>query len=147
MTDAEICREFREAKNPKAQIEILADLNLCSKNDILKILMMNGQDVTPAGPKKPGGDNDKVLQLMYDTLDEIEDEIRIWEKKYKAVVETMKMYGQEKPKEDPIEPEEEEVGSIQITPELNEAMEKLGEQLAAAANVIVEAFRKVGVHE
>lgn len=93
MTEAEICREYREAKNQRAQVEILADLNLCSKNEILKVLMVNGQDVTPAGPRKPGSGGDKILDLMYSTLDEIEAEIRNQERKYLMVVESMKLYG------------------------------------------------------
>ena len=93
MKESEICREFREAKNPKAQVDILADLNVCSKNEILKVLLTNGQDVTPAGPRKPGGENDKILQLIFNTLDEIEEEIKRQEKRYLMVVESMKLYG------------------------------------------------------
>ena len=93
MKESEICREFREAKNPKAQVDILADLNVCSKNEILKVLLVNGQDITPAGPRKPGGENDKILQLIFNTLDEIEEEIKRQEKRYLMVVESMKLYG------------------------------------------------------
>lgn len=93
MTEAEICREFKEAKNPGAQVGILADLNVCSKNEILKVLLVNDQDITPAGPRKPGGENDKILQLIFNTLDEIEEEIKRQEKRYLMVVESMKLYG------------------------------------------------------
>lgn len=95
MSEKDICKEFREAKNPRAQVEILADLNVCSKNEILKVLMASGMDVTAAGPLKPGGDNDKVLQVFYAFFDEIEDEIKAAEKKYLRVVESFKQYGRD----------------------------------------------------
>lgn len=95
MTEAEICKEYREAKNPRMQIGILADLNVCEKEDILKILILNGQDVTVAGPKKPGQKGDKVLNLMFSLLDEVETEVYAAEQKYKAIVESIKQYGKE----------------------------------------------------
>lgn len=55
MTEAEICKEFNEAKNRGMQVGILADLNVCDKEQILRILILNGQDVTAAGPRKLGG--------------------------------------------------------------------------------------------
>lgn len=42
MTPKEIVRNYREAKNKKMQIGILAELNLCSKQDILDILKQEG---------------------------------------------------------------------------------------------------------
>lgn len=96
MTEVEICKEYREAKNPRMQIGILADLNVCEKEDILKILILNGQDVTVAGPKKPGQKGDKVLSLMFSLLDEVEAEVYAAEQKYKAIVESIKQYGGQK---------------------------------------------------
>jgi len=93
MTEKEICKEYNEAKHKGMQVSILADLNLCEKKEILEILMMNAEDVTPAGPRKPGGENDKVLHIMYKLLDKIEDEIRRQEKRYLNVVESMRKYG------------------------------------------------------
>ena len=43
MTDAEICKEYREAKRPKQQIGILADLNECTRRDIVKVLVARGE--------------------------------------------------------------------------------------------------------
>lgn len=93
MTEKEICREFNEAKNKGTQVGILADLNVCDKEQILRILILNGQDVTAAGPRKPGGDKDKVLNLMYALLDEMEEQIKATEKRYLNIVESMKQYG------------------------------------------------------
>lgn len=53
MTAAEICREYRTAKNPAGQIGILADLNACSPGHIKKILQENGEAVSlPQRPAK-----------------------------------------------------------------------------------------------
>lgn len=93
MTETEICKEYREAKNPRMQIGILADLNVCEKEDILRILIINGQDVTPAGPKKPGQKGDKVIQMIFALLDEVDQEVLAAEKKYKAIAECLKQYG------------------------------------------------------
>jgi len=45
MTDSEIIQDYREAKNPKAQVEILADRNLVSKKEMAKWLIDHGQKV------------------------------------------------------------------------------------------------------
>lgn len=47
MTNDEIVREYELAKAPTKQIRILADLNVCDRKDIIKIL-------TEAGCKLPG---------------------------------------------------------------------------------------------
>ena len=42
MTDLEIVANYKSAKDPKKQIEILAQLNVCNKETIRKILIKNG---------------------------------------------------------------------------------------------------------
>lgn len=42
MTEAEICREYGQAANPAAQIGILADLNVTTKQEIISVLERNG---------------------------------------------------------------------------------------------------------
>lgn len=44
MTDNEILRSYREAKNPKDQIQVLADLNCVSKWEIVSLLRNMGVD-------------------------------------------------------------------------------------------------------
>lgn len=44
MTNAEIAKNFREAKNKAKQITILADLNLCTEESIIDILKKEGID-------------------------------------------------------------------------------------------------------
>ena len=42
MTAWEICRAYKDAQNKSEQVKILADLNLCSKNDIINLLAERG---------------------------------------------------------------------------------------------------------
>jgi len=43
MTNEEICRDYRAAKAPTKQIQILAELNQCDKNRIKQILIDGGE--------------------------------------------------------------------------------------------------------
>lgn len=45
MTNEEICREYRQAKDPKKQVEILADYNQTTKSAIVDILRAGGEKV------------------------------------------------------------------------------------------------------
>lgn len=62
MSNAEIVREYRQAKAPMKQIGILADENQCTKKEIVTILLEAGETVPknflnkPPAPKKAEGD-------------------------------------------------------------------------------------------
>ena len=43
MTEQEICKEYREAKDPNHQLTILAQLTTCKTEDIVEILTRNGE--------------------------------------------------------------------------------------------------------
>lgn len=49
----EIAVMYRDAKNKREQINILADLNLCSKNEIIRKLKFMGFDVPQKKPSYP----------------------------------------------------------------------------------------------
>lgn len=53
MTNGEIVRSYRTAKEKKKQIEILAELNACSTADIKKILVEEGVQFPGPKPEKP----------------------------------------------------------------------------------------------
>lgn len=42
MSQGDIVRSYREAADKKAQVKILADLNVCSQREIIEILIANG---------------------------------------------------------------------------------------------------------
>lgn len=71
MTESEICASYRQAKNKNEQVRILADLNLCNKQEIVDILSQNGYITgTPAAkaadklpeekPQKADGRSNRV---------------------------------------------------------------------------------------
>lgn len=45
MSESDICMEYRQAKNRKGQIRILADQNCCPPRVIKDILAKNGYEV------------------------------------------------------------------------------------------------------
>lgn len=45
MTPGEIVTSYRQAANPAAQLRVLADLNVCSKDDIIEVLAAQGVEV------------------------------------------------------------------------------------------------------
>jgi len=53
MAPEEICREYRQAKAPTKQIQILADLNGCKKDEIKRILIDGGEKL-PGNMTAPG---------------------------------------------------------------------------------------------
>lgn len=53
MTKEEIVREYMAAKAPQKQIGILADLNVCSKKEIVEILREAGCELPAYYTKKP----------------------------------------------------------------------------------------------
>lgn len=52
MTDIEIVGRFRRAENKKGQVQILADLNACSKEEIVEVLKKYDIDVSGYIKKK-----------------------------------------------------------------------------------------------
>ena len=42
MSDFEILRDYREAKDKNEQVKILADMNLCTQKEVVEFLMKHG---------------------------------------------------------------------------------------------------------
>lgn len=62
MTDDEIVRHYREARNKAKDIPVLADLNDCKPKEIREILIRAGELPQPAAPpKKPEPPQDEGL--------------------------------------------------------------------------------------
>lgn len=53
MSQADITKEYREAKDKKQQIKILADENICKTGDIVRVLLASGIPESEL-PKRPG---------------------------------------------------------------------------------------------
>lgn len=63
MTNSEIVRDFKSAKNPWAQVEILADLNLCTKEAIVDILKNEGAISAQSAGQWKRGQKEKEATL------------------------------------------------------------------------------------
>lgn len=80
MTDGQICREYKSAKNKRVQIRILADLNQTSQEVIIKILKENGlygnpvkvptKNISEAERRK----KNRLMKLGIDELIKLHDE-------------------------------------------------------------------------
>lgn len=77
MTESEICRNYRLAKNRSEQLQILAELNVTSRAEIIGILIRGGERVRLAIPTKgkprtremTDGEYCNALFRYMDTLD------------------------------------------------------------------------------
>ena len=61
MSDAEIVRSYKNAKDKRSQVGVLAELNACSKDLIREILSRNGIDAPKPGRKAVLTDKAKIL--------------------------------------------------------------------------------------
>ena len=107
MTENEIVRDYRASKNKGVQLTVLADRNVCSKNEIIEILIKNGVPDSELpkkdtrGRKPQGESSDFSIKLTMDKLavesDKLEKEIadleRIIEKKREVYNGVLKAYG------------------------------------------------------
>ena len=78
MTDSEIIRNYNQAKDKKAQVGILADLNCCPKEKIEQIVGLREK------PKEKPNVNG-IMDILYVKLDEIDSQIKVLEEEYKKI--------------------------------------------------------------
>lgn len=89
MSESEIKRRYKEAKNQKQQIGILADLNCCSKEEIESILGIAKEDNKPPGDMSRG----QIMDLLFGKLDLLEQEIKKLEEEYRNISITISVLG------------------------------------------------------
>lgn len=78
MTECEICLSYREAKDKRKQIPILADLAQMSKPEIIGILLRNGESVAK-----------QDIEQLYKRLDALDAQIAEREREYRAIVKAL----------------------------------------------------------
>lgn len=78
MTEREICIMYREARNQNTQLQVLAELNDVSRNEIIRILVKNGE-------KLPS----RAINQLYKRLDVLEAQISEREKEYREIVRAL----------------------------------------------------------
>lgn len=89
MTPDEIRRNYREAKNKNRQIDILADLNECSRKEIEKILNMDSKKAENCEePKHIPTENSsgEIIGKLFARLDILDKEIKEKEAEYKNII-------------------------------------------------------------
>ena len=64
MTDSEIVKSYKEAKEKKKQIEILSQLNACDVAKIREILIANGVQFPGPKPKKVKEEKTEVVAVI-----------------------------------------------------------------------------------
>lgn len=70
MTASEILQMYRQAADRKAQIEILAQLNAVTKDEIRAVLRSCGEDVPEEPKKKPGRPRKDPVPVVEETPEE-----------------------------------------------------------------------------
>ena len=78
MTEREICLSYREAKDKRKQIPILADLSELSKPEIIGILLRNGENVMK-----------QDIEQLYKRLDTLDAQIAEREREYRAIMKAL----------------------------------------------------------
>ena len=78
MTERKICLSYREAKDKRKQIPILADLSELSKPEIIGILLRNGENVMK-----------QDIEQLYKRLDTLDAQIAEREREYRAIVKAL----------------------------------------------------------
>lgn len=87
MTGREICMSYRQAKDKKKQMQILAELNNVKRIHIIKILLEHGEKLPP-----------KEMEKLYERLDVLDGKIYEMEEEYREIVNALNSRGNKKKK-------------------------------------------------
>lgn len=110
MTAKEICRKYDESVNKVEMIQVLADFEECTKQDIIELLESNGRAIPlrrKRGRKPKPKDEpdikvvhksvpDAVIATCYSRLDQIDSMISELQMEYREIVEFLKEEGNAK---------------------------------------------------
>lgn len=91
MTEGEICRIYRHAKDRGEQIQILAELNCTGRDKIIRILIRNGEHVriplpTRGKPRKRELTDKEYFAALFKRLDVLDAEIARRENEYRDIL-------------------------------------------------------------
>lgn len=96
MSVGEIKRIYDQSKNKERQIGILADLNCCTRDAIVKILDVECSREKPSAHEQKLTGIDAAEQALYAVLDDLESEIRSLEEEYKSVKKAIDVLAERK---------------------------------------------------
>lgn len=109
MTAKEICRKYDESADKVEMIQVLADMEVCTKQDIIELLESNGRAIPfkrkrgrkPKAKEEPAVKvvhkpvPDAVIATCYSRLDQIDSMIRELQTEYREITEFLKENGNE----------------------------------------------------
>lgn len=104
MSREEILRDYKSAKNRRRQVQILAELNCCSRAEIERILGLEKTD--DAAAPAAGAETEEGCPFeawLHGRLDSLDAEIRALEEKYRkyaAAIEVLGEYSEGRDKKD-----------------------------------------------
>ena len=94
MTEADIARDYRLAKNKNMQIGILADRNCTSRERIIDILLEKGENIVlrkdTRGRKKKREILNHTDETVFQRLDDMDEKIVGLEKEYRKLAADIK---------------------------------------------------------
>ena len=93
MSVGEIKRSYDEARHKQRQIGILAELNNCSKDEIVKIINIENRRDAPAESVPEEPTLSQINDKLYARLDEIENSIKALEEEYRKVSVAIEVLG------------------------------------------------------
>ncbi len=97
MSVGEIKRSYDEAKHKQRQIGILAELNNCTKEDIIKIINIENKsnNTVPESVKVVSEELtlSQINNMLYARLDEIEGDIKKLEEEYRKIFIAVEVLG------------------------------------------------------
>ena len=85
MTEREICISYRQARDKKKQLQILAELNNVKRIHIIKILLEHDEKLSPKEPEK-----------LYVRLDVLDEKIHEMEEEYREIADALNSRGNKK---------------------------------------------------
>ena len=95
MSREEILRDYKSAKNRRRQVQILAELNCCSRAEIERILGLAKPD--DAAVPAAGTETEERCPFeawLHGRLDSLDEEIRALEEKYRKYAAALEVLGE-----------------------------------------------------
>ena len=95
MSREEILRDYKSAKNRRRQVQILAELNCCSRQEIERILGLEKPD--DAAVPAAGTETEEMHPFeawLHGRLDSLDEEIRALEEKYRKYADALEVLGE-----------------------------------------------------
>lgn len=95
MSREEILRDYKSAKNRRRQVQILAELNCCSRQEIERILGLEKPD--DAAVPAAGTETEEMHPFeawLHGRLDSLDAEIRALEERYRKYAAALEVLGE-----------------------------------------------------